>query len=1156
MRNPCKERKPDHNGEFLTRLAFAFLRRLPLWLLLLAAFSSPAQSLRFYTMPYRVYEGQAILFIYLDRTNGVPVPGVIPRTNIVSWQWDYRSSGHVDDSSSVSTNIDSTWYAVFDASRATNGVDTYKPTLTVTYINSLGTNCSLSVTGITETMYGLGSAPTTNFFVLQRGAGNQDIQLAVSANPRLGTPNQSIQFFVTTTLLNTNASVDQQNGITWYFGDGGTANGSYVPHAYTNNGLYDVALHVTYTVGGSSPYTNTVYQTNSEYIDIVSVPTDLELGRAYRRGFPQSYDWNDIIQNYNAQGSLGNNADDYIYYHHFETAFWGLWPPASTGSTLDPVTQQSLAETVNEILQGQSLVGNQRLIDALRVKYPKLLDPNQTNATDRLPTPPGARAETAAIEGSLLDYLAALPYPFFAVQRFGTGILRSRATPGMEPFPDFPLYLTIIDPTLSQQPIPIKNEYWQLSALLEKMALGKVEEATKLFNLSASDSTATADSLAACKTAGTQGYLGMALLAAAQSPDDFAANQGNSILADIQNARALFNNINAGVKPLGENNSFVPNESFTAIFQDAQSAVATARQAEIDARNDKREYDQDQATLRDEQQSEREDYITPLVELTGLDPSLYNNLQTVNDQMDYRSTINQEVQALLASYPNASPSGLGQYGGQVIAVLDAAQGIQEAINNLNNLYETIKIQTWANDQITLVNGAATRALSANDIAKGYANAFSYSAGVSTSFGLNAGVTFSLDVSFNPGSILSGYLDAADQDIQFLQQAQIADIQLESQIRQSLLQVANLAIAIRRSKDAYDQAKLTLDQSLAQMNRLIEDLANARDTAANLYFEDPSFRVVVSDSEYRADSEMDFALDRLYRLAKTLEYEWTEGYQNPVQIPVYCGEPASLENPLFDQFTQIDDLFIAKDADEAGDYLSALQAWDSKLRRINGASVRGPNHAGPLTAVPISVREQILGFKTTGPTAVSLDQSIQEFRAYLQLHRQTNYWNQLNPTLQLEFSTEVADNAFFPATGSQWNMRIASISVDLLADQGFTPQQVANVGLIESGMASLRTFWANPPEADQLFKLTFDVGNPNRTAFGIIVPADINGATGGLPASEFINTGLADRPIAATGWILTIDTSDPYNASIDFTKLQDIIIRFTYTYGNPPEFSGF
>jgi len=72
----------------------------------------------------------------------------------------------------------------------------------------------------------------------------------------------------------------------------------------------------------------------------------------------------------------------------------------------------------------------------------------------------------------------------------------------------------------------------------------------------------------------------------------------------------------------------------------------------------------------------------------------------------------------------------------------------------------------------------------------------------------------------------------------------------------------------------------------------------------------------------------------------------------------------------------------------------------------------------LTDEPISVREQILGFKTTGPTAVTLDQSVQQFRAYLQLHRVTNYWNQLNPSLQFQFSTTIADNSMFPATGSE------------------------------------------------------------------------------------------------------------------------------------------
>jgi hypothetical protein len=51
-------------------------------------------------------------------------------------------------------------------------------------------------------------------------------------------------------------------------------------------------------------------------------------------------------------------------------------------------------------------------------------------------------------------------------------------------------------------------------------------------------------------------------------------------------------------------------------------------------------------------------------------------------------------------------------------------------------------------------------------------------------------------------------------------------------------------------------------------------------------------------------------------------------------------------------------------------------------------------------------------------------------------------------------------------------------------------------------------------------------------------------------------GLAGRPIAATQWVLKIDTANPVNRDIDFSRLKDIVIRFTYTYGNPPEFTGF
>ena len=53
--------------------------------------------------------------------------------------------------------------------------------------------------------------------------------------------------------------------------------------------------------------------------------------------------------------------------------------------------------------------------------------------------------------------------------------------------------------------------------------------------------------------------------------------------------------------------------------------MGAAHAAEVDARNDVRNYDQDQATLRNELQSQRASFITPLYNLTGIDPALYNN---------------------------------------------------------------------------------------------------------------------------------------------------------------------------------------------------------------------------------------------------------------------------------------------------------------------------------------------------------------------------------------------------------------------------------------------------------------------------------------------------------------------------------------------------
>lgn len=1095
-----------------------------------AALSS-AQSLRFYTQPYRVHEGDAVLFRYLEAQS-------VPLGAIAQWAWDFDGDGVVDAQGTRPDAINQTWYARFDDAQAdAAGLFLVLPTLSVTTTNGN----TLFVQGITEDTYGTDGGVDSNLLIYAQSAGNAEIKVDFSGGPRLVTTGEPVRFYSEVELLQAGEVV----GYDWELDGVGISADSVEANplfTYGAEGEYTITLNVEYVLDQAPGTTNVLSETKSAYINVQASKGELSLGRAYRKGFPHEYGWRDI---YKAYTSAGANGDTYTYFHHLENAYNDTLNEIHPGQP-DAQQRLKLAETVNEFQQGQILVGNQRLLEALRIKYQRMKEFDPENPPETLPVPPGVREETAAIDVALLDFYAGVRYPAAALQRYGTGVLRSRAETGREPYPEFPGYLEFVDPTLSPFPVPIKNEYWQFTTGLERMALGSVEKAKKLFRLSLYDEDAREEAKAECKKAGTQSYLGMALLAAGQSEEDFARNQGNLLLAHMKNSRDLFEMINQGLTPLVDNGDFIPNESFSAIFQDAQDAVADAREAEIRARQEERTYDQHQAALRNEQLTQHNSYVTPLKNLTGLDPLLYNNLKTVDDQRDFRNTVRTRVNALIEDYPNSDPSRLGELGELVLSVLDQGQAVQMAVNEVENTYKRIDLARWANVKVDEITILTTSSLMVLDLVEGWLRG-----SMNTRYGTTSdgGMARWAGLQF-------GATSAAKRLLSSLQSMEISDVHAEKEIRGLLIELNNLGIAIERTDNQLKQTELRLDNALSRMDRMIEDLAHTRTTAANLYFQDPSFRVVVSDAMRRAEAEMDYAVDRLYRLAKTLEYAWTEAYQNPLIIPVDCNEPAALENPLFDAFTQLESIFAAQSADEAKDYLDALKAWDSKLRRINVTSVRGPNHAGPISAEPISLREDILGFRTDNGY-MTMEESILAFRDVLKTKRVGNYYNVGNPSLELEFATTIADNRFFPATGSRWNMRIHSVTVELYAESGFSSKQVAEVDLVESGLVALRRFWADPPAADDLKYLSFDIGvREDRTAYGIVVPAKINGASGNRPASEFLAMGLQGRPVAATKWLLRLDTENPSNADLDFSKLKDIVIKYSYTYGNPPEFPGF
>ncbi len=1156
--------------------------------LLLVSVASAQQPLRFIAAPYDVEETENVVFSYLPDLSNVPYSA------IKSWRWDFEGDGVWDMTKTVGVSgvtadqINTSWTTLYNTAKGATASPTarsYTPRLQITKTdNSVIQNATH---GITEDTHGLDGIADPAFTVHQQGTADDTVSVNFYGNPRLARSiNSNANDPERTQEIKMFAEVSFQRGFTgevlgysWDFDSPIASEGTYelinttqdsvaakispdatgANHYYPkppNGGrsTYHIALKVRYRLRIDAntwgPEVWSLPARKLDFLVIEDVPKNLSLGRAYRQGFPERYGWDDVIASYSSTGAGGSR---YVYFSYLEKAFDDQYAairllPANSNPYLHNEAR-NMAETVNELLQGQTLRGLQGMINALRIRYPRLVDPG--TIPERLPAPAGARDETAELDRAALDFSQSVQYAAYSVRAFGPAILRPLPDPTkIPPYPQFPQYLTYQDSTLSGAPIPVKNEYWQLSAAADGQAQARVEKAKLLWRFSLQDGTALPEAKEEAKVAATQSYLMMALMANGQTENQFAQNEGGSLMAHVRIATDLFDKINAGVNPLGNDGSFIPNESFAAIYQDAQDAVGDAREAEIEARNETRTFDRNQADLRNELLSQRNSYITPLKLLTGIDPAGYNNLATVTDQKDYRNTFASRLNNLAANYPDADPTGLGEYGAQVAAIFDAGLNLQDQVTTLNNLYESIKVSQWANTEVELVNNAATAKLRAHDIARGYANGITVTAGYST----NQGGFFG--VSVNSGAIISGYLNASDRDIQNLQSARIADIQLEAEIRKSLLNVANISIAIRRAKAQLDQALLRLDSMKAQMERYIEDLAHTRDTAADLYFMDPSFRISASLAEKRAQAELEYSIDKLYRLAKTLEYEWTEPYRNPLLIPANSQEPPALTNTLFDKFTKLDSLFIVRSADEAKDYLDALKEWDSKLRRVNVTSVRGPNRSAPISAVPISLREHVLGLKPNAATGYTLEKSIADFRNYLENNRIANFYNSANPTLEIRFPLGIEDNTYFPATGSRWNMRLANIAADLYAESGFSDQQVAEIDFIQSGMVTLRRYWAAPPAADDLMKLSFNVDNLDRTVFATAFPVRINGATGGRPLTEFDNAGLADRPVGTTEWILRINTENPANRNIDFTKLKDIVLRFTYTYGNAPEFPNF
>jgi chemotaxis protein histidine kinase CheA len=922
----------------------------------------------------------------------------------------------------------------------------------------------------------------------------------------------------------------------------------------------------------------------------------LKAARTYRANFANgnSRDFAALVAawragNYDARTNMLQSLDDFLQIRN----------EAGVDDPLDLL----IAETVNEILQGQIGEGNESLLDALRTRYPRIADFDPDNPPNRLPPPEGnVRAETEdldrAIESFAHGYRAALSV--LPVEG-GDELLRAAS----EQFPGFPQFTTMTRPFTDNPNLNLSNEYpvqvelSHLSRCADRAGQASVEKGKKLFNISSrpDDPNAREDAVTELKRGAHHAYILSAALGAVQTEQQYMENGGEKQLVHTALARQLFRRIQEGLTPFGNSKNFIPNGSISNFISRAQGDVSEARNAEIAARQEQRNYDLDQASLRNELQAQRDSFLSPLTLLTNLDPredqdldfdgvfgeaepegedldgdgnlgeyEAFDSLQTVRGRALYRQIVQDRVDALLNTeyVPGQTTSNIGQLGTRILAAKDAQFAGEQAYNNVANIPRRIAIEQERVGQVIEITFQGARALGALQVAESVAASLSVQTGVE-------GALPTFTTNFNPLAPLVGALRLAQTMVQAVQESNINLANSAATVKNILLEQANARIELDRAKLRFDQEITQLELDFQRLDQLVNDYAETVLTAESLWFNDQTYRVQLSERIRRANLTLDRTIGSLFDLARALAYEWNEDYRNPVIVPPDVqGVAGTLGSALYDPFTQPEDLFGIQSAEEANDFFNALEAWDTKLRSIgtNGVSARGPNrNPVPFTNRPISLRDDVLGLVGDNNNPRNLNDRILLFREFLQSNLIEVPQQAPTPGFALIFglTLEIPNEPVQPLLpfSNRWNLRVAAVTIDTEADSGYVQGPDCTYFLTQAGIVSNQTFFDSTRNLEERIVTKLSVpgaDRPERSVFRAEIPSRVNGREQpgetyqrGQELSGGVNNTTA-RPLAATQWQLELDPTQPKNFATNITKLRDIKVTFQYFHGNPPEFA--
>ncbi|MCB0171332.1 MAG: hypothetical protein KDJ97_12340 [Anaerolineae bacterium] len=624
--------------------------------------------------------------------------------------------------------------------------------------------------------------------------------------------------------------------------------------------------------------------------------------------------------------------------------------------------------------------------------------------------------------------------------------------------------------------------------------------------------------------------LGLAEKAAAQDVD-FLNNGGWTMMTNLGRLRAQSQALNDGLNPFGFTGDFVPLQPYTNLRELTKNEfLRDATEDEQAAQAAQREFDQNFTQVNNELQGLRLTYDNRLLELCGASTDDY---LTCNGGMMEQNFLAMVTAAdriglaiqLLENIPQqiqieqdraGQVINLTLQGGQQLSLLSYAIGVQNSYRVTESAVNatTDEWHAGVENRTTVTFGSHI------GIPPSFGVSVENSTSVFVGISHSQSKTSSMTKVWDPAAKEIGFLNGLRDVQQAATQAEIIGANSEATIRNLLLQQATLLIELDIAIDEYNQLAAEHNLIVEQYRNWLNLRVQAQDNLLDSYLNNPAYRILRESLTVEASRSHNVTAQFAYLTAKSLEYEFLT------------------------PFPETNNIFKARTADDIDNYLNDLEQW-----RV-GISNPGDRNRFPYV---ISIAEDILGLSdenldpddVLSPTErAQLRYAL--FQTFLNANRDAN-------RVQFSFPTSLLDNQIF--SQNIWNNRIAGVGLPTdvagtegvsinvvtrqLSDAG-TPQIILGLG----GHTSYRTVTNNiveyTPRNARLVGYEVPSGFDPKTTTAVIL-SHVNGNGQGTPTSALFN-----RSVAASNWIVRIDLTDPFNADLDITQIEDIQVLMDST----------